>query len=181
MGIVASGLFAQSSRAQPLGQTELRDRQIRADSLKILKRARGLQAGFERRRRYMLPKFYTGTADRCLIVGRFCEWHPRFSEDYVVPDEGKEITRARSEMLHELAKASEAIPGDDWIMGQRIRYLLRRTIPAQLQWRAAVGRRGGGAMRCWEFRSTCMEITPRPTALSQWRSTARRRRRVAIG
>jgi len=124
MGIVASGLFAQSSRAQPLGQTELRDRQIRADSLKILKRARGLQAGFERRRRYMLPKFYTGTADRCLIVGRFCEWHPRFSEDYVVPDEGKEITRARSEMLRELAKASEAIPGDDWIMGQRIRYLL---------------------------------------------------------
>lgn len=124
MGIVASGLFAQSSRAQPLSQPELRDRQLRADSVKIVKRARSLQATFERRRRHMLPKFYSGTADRCLIVGRFCEWHPKFSDDYVVPAEGEEIVRARNEMLRAFAKASDAVPGDDWIVGQRVRYLL---------------------------------------------------------
>jgi hypothetical protein len=39
----------------------------------------------------MLPKFYSGTADRCLIVGRFCEWHPKVNDDYVVPGEGKDI------------------------------------------------------------------------------------------
>ena len=70
----------------------------------------------------MLPTFYAGTADHCLIVGRFCEWHPNV-RDYVVPDEGKNIIRARTEFLRELEKASAAVPGDDWIMGQRIRYL----------------------------------------------------------
>jgi hypothetical protein len=70
----------------------------------------------------MLPRFYVGTADHCLIVGRFCEWHPNLS-DYTVPEEGKDIVRARAELLGELAKASAAIPGDDWIIGQRIRYL----------------------------------------------------------
>jgi hypothetical protein len=70
----------------------------------------------------MLPKFYAGTADHCLIVGRFCEWHPNI-DDSVVPAEGKNIVRARAELLRNLAKASADLPGDDWIMGQRIRYL----------------------------------------------------------
>jgi hypothetical protein len=72
----------------------------------------------------MLPRFYVGTADHCLIVGRFCEWHPPKFRDYAVPDEGKDIVRARAELLRELEKASAALPGDDWIMGQRIRYLV---------------------------------------------------------
>ena len=96
--------------------------QLVKDSTKVLHRTRDLQAAFERRRRYLLPTYYTGIADRCLIVGRFCEWHPNMKED-VVPEEGKEIKRARGELLRELAKASAALPGDDWIVGQRIRYL----------------------------------------------------------
>ena len=71
----------------------------------------------------MLPKFYVGTADHCLIVGRWCEWHPNL-RDYVVPDEGKDIIRARAQLLRELAKLADSLPGDDWIAGQRIRYLL---------------------------------------------------------
>ena len=70
----------------------------------------------------MLPRFYVGGAEHCLIVGRFCEWHPNLS-DYVVPDEGKNIVRARAELLRELEKASAELPGDDWIIGQRVRYL----------------------------------------------------------
>jgi hypothetical protein len=120
---LALAVSSPASFAQPrLLETSTRDTQLRADSAKISQRARDLQARFERRRRQMLPRFYVGSADRCLIVGRFCEWHPNLA-DYVVPDEGKNIVRARAELLSELEKASAALPGDDWIMGQRIRYL----------------------------------------------------------
>ena len=71
----------------------------------------------------MLPRFSIGTADHCLIVGRFCEWHPD-SQDYVVPEEGNDIRRARAELLRDLEKASTTLPGDDWIVGQRVRYLV---------------------------------------------------------
>lgn len=106
-----------------LQEMSLQNRQARVDSGEITRRARDLQARFETRRRHMLPRFYLGQADRCLIVGRFCEWHPR-SQDYVVPDEGKDIRRARAELLSDLEKAGNSVPGDDWIIGQRIRYLV---------------------------------------------------------
>jgi hypothetical protein len=96
--------------------------QLSVDSTEILHQARDRQATFERRRRQMLPRFYAGTADHCMIVGRFCEWHPDL-KDYVIPDEGKDIRKARAELLRDLAKAGAALPGDDWIIGQRIRYL----------------------------------------------------------
>jgi hypothetical protein len=116
-------LSASPSLAQPsLLETSARNTQLRIDSGEISQRARDLQAKFERRRRQMLPRFYPGTAEHCLIVGRFCEWHPNL-KDYVIPEEGKNIVRARAELLRDLEKASTELPGDDWIMGQRIRYL----------------------------------------------------------
>jgi hypothetical protein len=71
----------------------------------------------------MLPRFYAGTADHCVIVGRFCEWHPNL-EGYVIPDEGDDIRHLRAELLRDLEKAGNALPGDDWIVGQRMRYLV---------------------------------------------------------
>jgi hypothetical protein len=114
------------SRTSPqsrLQETSLQNRQAHVDSSEITRRARDLQARFESRRRHMLPRFYLGPAERCLIVGRFCEWHPR-SQDYVIPDEGNDIRRARAELLRDLEKAGNSVPGDDWIIGQRIRYLV---------------------------------------------------------
>jgi hypothetical protein len=120
---LALTLFAPASFAQPqLLKTSARDTQLRTDSAEISQRAHNLQAKFERRRRQMLPRFYIGGAEHCLIVGRFCEWHPNLT-DYVVPEEGKNIIRARAELLRDLEKASTDLPGNDWIMGQRIRYL----------------------------------------------------------
>ena len=116
---IADGAFAQVR----LQEASLQNGQALIDSSEVSRRARDLQARFEYRRRQMLPRFYIGAADHCLIVGRFCEWHPNL-KDYVVPDEGKDIRRARAELLRELEKASAAIPGDDWIVGQRIRYLV---------------------------------------------------------
>ena len=120
LGVVAP---AAESRAQTRLQTASpQNAQLVADSAELSRRTRDLQARFERRRRHLLPTFYTGIADRCLIVGRFCEWHPNLQE-VVVPEEGKEIRLARAELLRALAKASATLPGDDWIVGQRIRYL----------------------------------------------------------
>ncbi|HXN76128.1 MAG TPA: hypothetical protein VN876_05800 [Gemmatimonadaceae bacterium] len=121
--VLALAFSTPASFAQPqLLKTSARDAQLPTDSAEISQRAHDLQARFERRRRQMLPRFYIGSADRCLIVGRFCEWHPNLN-GYVVPDEGKDIVRARAELLRDLEKASTALPGDDWIIGQRIRYL----------------------------------------------------------
>lgn len=118
--MLALGLpsLAQSQLLRPASDNE----QARIDSSDITRHARDLQLKFERRRRQLLPRFYAGTADHCLIVGRFCEWHPNL-RDYVIPDEGKEIQKARAELLRDLDKAQAALPGDDWIMGQRMRYL----------------------------------------------------------
>jgi hypothetical protein len=126
VGIALFAIAAPTDRAaaQVLLQTaSTQDAQLVTDSAEISARARDLQARFERRRRQMLPRFYAGPADHCLIVGRFCEWHPNI-RDYEVPDEGDDIRRARAELLRDLEKASAMIPGDDWIVGQRIRYLV---------------------------------------------------------
>ena len=125
VGLALFGVIAPAteSRAQTRLQTASpQNAQLVTDSAELSRRTRDLQARFERRRRHLLPTFYTGIADRCLIVGRFCEWHPNLQED-VVPEEGKEIRLARAELLLALAKASATLPGDDWIVGQRIRYL----------------------------------------------------------
>jgi hypothetical protein len=116
--------LARESAAQVrLRTTSPQNTQLVPDSAEISRRARDLQAQFERRRRRMLPRFYTGTTDRCLIIGRFCEWHPPYHEENVIPEEGKDIRNARADLLRDLEKASAALPGNDWIVGQRIRYL----------------------------------------------------------
>ncbi|HXL87297.1 MAG TPA: hypothetical protein VN927_08790, partial [Gemmatimonadaceae bacterium] len=125
LALLAIAMFPHNSSAQSrLQETSLRNRQALVDSSEISHRARDLQARFESRRRHLLPRFDAGQPDRCLIVGRFCEWHPPNSQDYVIPDEGNNIRRARAELLRDLEKAGNAVPGDDWIIGQRIRYLV---------------------------------------------------------
>lgn len=124
LALLAATTQGANAAAQSRFQSKsARDAQLAPDSTQILRRARDLQARFERRRRQLLPRFYTGVADRCVIVGRFCEWHPRI-EDKEVPEEGDNIRAARAALLRHLVNASAALPGDDWIIGQRVRYLL---------------------------------------------------------
>jgi hypothetical protein len=120
---IIAALPPDASAQSRLQATSLQNRQTFVDSSEISHRARDLQYRFESRRRHMLPRYYAGPAEHCLIVGRFCEWHPRFQDYSAIPDEGKEIRRARADLLRDLEKASNAVPGDDWIIGQRIRYL----------------------------------------------------------
>jgi hypothetical protein len=111
--------------AQQLIRASAGDEQLRIDSTDILDHAKDQQASFEIRRRRMLPRFYIGSVDQnhCMTVGRFCEWRPNL-KDYTIPDEGRDIVRARGELLRDLEHASALVPGDDWIMGQRIRYMI---------------------------------------------------------
>jgi hypothetical protein len=119
--MILAGESAAQVQLQAVGS--IQRARLRPDSAEISDHARDLQARFERWRRHALPKFYAGPAEHCMIVGRFCEWHPR-TQDYVVPEEGKDIRRARAELLRDLERASATLPGDDWIVGQRIRYLV---------------------------------------------------------
>jgi hypothetical protein len=124
LALSAIATFPLNSSAQTLLQeTSAQNRQAIADSGEIAQRARDRQAQFESRRRHLLPRFYSGTADHCTIVGRFCEWHPDL-RGYTIPDEGDDIRHLRVELLRDLEKAGNAVPGDDWIVGQRIRYLV---------------------------------------------------------
>lgn len=101
------------------------------DSEQVIRKAHEQQASFERRRRQLLPRFYPGTPERCLIVGRFCQWHANLSA-YEIPEEGDNIRRARARLLRDLEQAGNAVPGDDWIIGQRVRYLVEGRDPSAI-------------------------------------------------
>jgi hypothetical protein len=57
------------------------------------------------------------------IVGRFCYWYDG-DDDWVPPPEHERIGRARTRLLNQLDSLGSLSPGDDWILGQRVRYLV---------------------------------------------------------
>ena len=95
----------------------------RADSARILRAAKSAQVRFESRRRFLAPQTYAGSTGACQRIGRFCR-HPSGVPFKQIPDEPNGTTRARDELLNVLADASSKIPGDSWIAGQRVRYLI---------------------------------------------------------
>ena len=109
--------------AQPLATSSGALATQARDSAAAVRRARTLQARFESRRRLLLPRYYSGAADRCVIIGRFCYWSSGTAID-AIPAEGENIRRARTQLLRELETIAASAPGDDWIVGQRIRYLV---------------------------------------------------------
>ena len=93
------------------------------DSVDLLDQARGLQRRFERRRVLELPRALTGGSRECdEIIGRLCVWDEG-DDERALPSEPAEIGQARRRLLADLAALAESIPGDQWIFGQRIRYL----------------------------------------------------------
>ncbi|HEX6746010.1 MAG TPA: hypothetical protein VF092_01760 [Longimicrobium sp.] len=100
----------------------------RADSARVLRDARRAQAAFERVRFTHLPWTMdsgaggAGTCDE--IVGRFCIWKTDTEEDWKVPPEHAEVVRERDSLIADLDRAAAASPGDAWVAGQRVRYLV---------------------------------------------------------
>lgn len=96
-----------------------------SDPTEVMDAARDRQRAFERHRRRRLPfAGGRGGGDCDEIVGRYCLWHEDGDEDYEPPEEPESVTRERARLLEHLARALERVPGSDWLVGQRVRYLL---------------------------------------------------------
>jgi len=94
-----------------------------SDSLVLLRHARRAQAEFERIRALQLPVgpgSPTGECDE--RIGRFCYWHDASPDS--LPAEPAAVGRGRERLLRVLDSAARAIPGDEWVAGQRVRYLV---------------------------------------------------------
>ena len=96
--------------------------QARKDSAAARSRAHSLQARFERMAVRHLPFALGGTPECDEIIGRLCVWDG--GGDRAPKPEAEEVTAARERLVDELAEVAGEIPGDSWVFGQRILYLV---------------------------------------------------------
>lgn len=88
-----------------------------------LREAQAAQASFERFRRGHLPRAVSRSGGECTTrIGRFCYWYDP-GDSTVVP-EPRRIAAARHALIATLDRAAERARTDDWVAGQRVRYLL---------------------------------------------------------
>lgn len=93
------------------------------DSQEVRGEAEERQHAFEEWRRYQLETTWwrpVGTCDE--RVGRFCLWHS--DDDAGPPPETDRVRERRRRLVAHLDAAARRIPGDPWVAGQRVRYLL---------------------------------------------------------
>ncbi len=78
---------------------------------------------FERIRGQLLPYVWDGGRRPCEErIGRLCLWHGG-EDDWEPGPDSPDLVEARDELLTTLAGAADHIPADEWILGQRVRYL----------------------------------------------------------
>jgi len=101
------------------------------DSVAVLKSAKRAQAEYETTRRYSLPERPGGWSGVCgERIGRVCYWYDGGDDDEAkAPEEPSRIREARTRLLAALDDAAATLPGDEWIVGQRVRYLLEDRQP----------------------------------------------------
>ncbi|HZI74867.1 MAG TPA: hypothetical protein VFD73_12760, partial [Gemmatimonadales bacterium] len=94
------------------------------DSIDVLHQAHAAQREFERTRRANLPG-ETGGARACdERIGRFCYWYEPFSDPSLT--ESGIVREARGDLIRALENAAGQLPGDGWIAGQLVRYLVEQ-------------------------------------------------------
>jgi hypothetical protein len=95
-----------------------------ADSVRTVRAARRAQEQFESLRRANLPFRPGAPRGACdLRVGRLCYWHDDGEPSAEVPEPDR-IARGRERLVTTLSAASRMIKGDEWLAGQRVRYLV---------------------------------------------------------
>ena len=115
------------------------------DSLAALRQARAAQAAFERFRYHRLPRTHARASGPCTErIGRWCFWFEPESADGL-PEEPAEVAERRGLLVYELSTAAESVPGEPWIVGQLVRYLVES---GDVQGAVAVAR-GCRAERWW--------------------------------
>jgi len=91
------------------------------DSADALGRARQEQARFERWRARALPGIWGSSGGPCdEQVGRFCTWYDE--GDWMPDPESAEVVNRRDALIAYLDSVQDLVPGDDWILGQRVWY-----------------------------------------------------------
>jgi hypothetical protein len=96
----------------------------RADSIRALKSARRAQDAFEVLHRRLLPRQYGLSGHSCdVVIGRWCHWHDG-SEGMGPPPEAPKVIAGRERLLYVLDSIGALIPGDEWVVAQKVRYLM---------------------------------------------------------
>jgi hypothetical protein len=96
-----------------------------ADSARLLAYARSAQSRFEFVRRNHLPWTWSRGGGPCdERIGRFCLWYSNGESSWQPPPDPEPVVRARTSLIARLDTAAAVIPGDWWVAGQRIRYLV---------------------------------------------------------
>lgn len=100
------------------------DAPLPTDSVELRERAHEIQARFEAYREARIPPATVlGRGSPCdERIGRFCLRHD--GDDAPIPAEPPELGLARSQTLGELGAIADRIPGDGWVLAQRIFYLV---------------------------------------------------------
>lgn len=91
----------------------------------VQRELRDQQARFERVRRNHLPWAWRGGSGSCdERIGRFCLSHGAGDSDWEPEPEHPRVTEARDALIDGLAAGAALLPDDEWIAGQRVRYLV---------------------------------------------------------
>ncbi len=120
-----------------------------ADSLDLLEQAKDVQARYERYREQRTLPDLAALTNRCDdVVGRYCFRFPDHIgvDEWRAPDQPVELELARTRVLRDLGDIAGKIPGDLWVLGQRVYYLT-----GMGAWGNAVGlaQRCGGRSHWW--------------------------------
>jgi hypothetical protein len=92
------------------------------DSVRVLRAARRAQDDFEVFRRRHLPRQSTLAGRPCdVIIGRYCHWQQ--VAGHGPPPESPEVVERRDRLLDALDSLRTLLPGDEWILAQKFRYL----------------------------------------------------------
>ena len=143
IGLISPFALAASALAEP--QTPISS----ADSLDLLAQAKDVQARYERYREQRTPPGLASLTNRCdEMVGRYCFRFPDHIavDDWHAPEPPVELELARTRLLGDLANIAGKMPGDLWILGQRVYYLTGMGAGANA---ANLARRCGGRTHWW--------------------------------
>ena len=124
------GAALKGSESRPPAQLALGLQAVAPDSERVLADVRAQQRRFERTRRRHFPYGYLWLGPCDERIGRFCLSYDE-DEDWEPAREPPEVSGARDALLDTLGTAAEALPGDLWILGQRVRYLVESGSPRE--------------------------------------------------
>jgi hypothetical protein len=103
-----------------------------ADSARLARLARHEQERFERFRRHRLPRTEASGGGECdERLGRFCLRYGGAGPDRTPPPEPEAVAERRERLLERLSETALRQPGDAWVVGQRVFYLIEAGRPEE--------------------------------------------------